>query len=247
MARPEVVVVGGSNIDLKGRTAGDLRLRTSNPGTIQASPGGVGRNIAENLGRLGVAVSLLGVVGVDPEGERIIRATAAAGVDLRYLLRLERERTGTYIALLNNHGELTAALADMAILDRLSVEYLRAALDLLRSAQWIVCDTNIPEAAIAFLIAFSRTSGIPICIEPVSVAKAQRVRGNLQGVALITPNLDELAALTGVPTQSDNVAQTARLLIDAGVSAVVTTLGEDGLCYRVIPPRWRRLPEREMR
>ncbi|WP_165907675.1 carbohydrate kinase family protein [Hydrogenispora ethanolica] len=230
MSQPEVVVVGGINVDLKGQTSGRFELRTSNPGTLQATPGGVGRNIAENLARLDVAVTLLSAVGADPEGERIVRETAAAGVDLRHLLQLETERTGTYIALLDRDGELVAALADMAVLDRLSVEYLQSKLALFRAARYIVCDANIPEAAIAFLSAFSRMSGVPLAVEPVSVVKAQRVAAHCGGISLLTPNLDELAALTGTEPERRTVARSAQVLVDRGVATVITTLGEAGLC-----------------
>ena len=55
---PYVVVVGGANMDLKARSAATLVTGTSNPGSTRMSPGGVGRNVAENLARLGTAVHL---------------------------------------------------------------------------------------------------------------------------------------------------------------------------------------------
>ena len=63
MTARHVVVVGGINADLKARTTAPLVPGTSNPGTATLSPGGVGRNIAENLAHLGTPVSLVGVVG----------------------------------------------------------------------------------------------------------------------------------------------------------------------------------------
>ena len=48
-----VVVVGGANVDVKARSTAALVARTSNPGTVVRTPGGVGRNVAENLARLG--------------------------------------------------------------------------------------------------------------------------------------------------------------------------------------------------
>ena len=51
-----VIVFGGANIDVKARIEGHAVEGTSNYGAITRSPGGVGRNIAENLARLGVPV-----------------------------------------------------------------------------------------------------------------------------------------------------------------------------------------------
>ncbi len=68
-----VVVIGGANIDLRGRPAGEvLERHTSNPGKINVGSGGVGRNIAHNLALLNVPVTLLSAVGDDGEGIRIL-------------------------------------------------------------------------------------------------------------------------------------------------------------------------------
>ena len=64
-----IVVIGGANIDLRGRPIGEvLERHTSNPGKINVGSGGVGRNIAHNLALLNVPVTLLSAVGDDGEG-----------------------------------------------------------------------------------------------------------------------------------------------------------------------------------
>ncbi|MDP2775936.1 MAG: PfkB family carbohydrate kinase, partial [Nocardioides sp.] len=76
-----VVVVGGANVDLKARTTAAVVAGTSNPGTVATSPGGVGRNIAENLARLGTSTVLVAAVGSDQFGDGLLDVTADAGVD----------------------------------------------------------------------------------------------------------------------------------------------------------------------
>lgn len=61
-------MIGGANMDLKARSHARATSRTSNPGHGSMAPGGVARNIAENLGRLGNRVHLVSVVGRDPLG-----------------------------------------------------------------------------------------------------------------------------------------------------------------------------------
>ena len=58
-------VVGAANIDIGGFPLGRLSLRDSNPGRITLSAGGVGRNIACNLARLGVETRLIAALGTD--------------------------------------------------------------------------------------------------------------------------------------------------------------------------------------
>ena len=54
MSEKKVVVIGASNVDIKGRSISAVYSRMKNPGRIKITAGGVGRNIAENLSRLGV-------------------------------------------------------------------------------------------------------------------------------------------------------------------------------------------------
>ena len=49
MHKSAVTCVGGANIDVQGFSNAPVNMRDSNPGVIRLCPGGVGRNIAENL------------------------------------------------------------------------------------------------------------------------------------------------------------------------------------------------------
>ena len=73
-----VIVVGGANMDLKCRIAGPEIMATSNPGDISFMPGGVGRNVAETLARLGLPTALIAAVGQDTMGDALIIKTGAA-------------------------------------------------------------------------------------------------------------------------------------------------------------------------
>ena len=79
------VVIGGANVDIMGIADHPLRPQDSNPGTIRTMLGGVGRNLAENLARLGENVSLVSVVGDDSFGRWILEQGQACGVDMRGL------------------------------------------------------------------------------------------------------------------------------------------------------------------
>src|SRR6202008_4131085 len=96
-------------------------LRTSNPGRMAATVGGVACNIARNLARLGVPTALFTVVGQDEFGERILREARAAGIDASMTLMSARP-TGTYVALLDRDGDLTAAISAMDLMEELSAQ-----------------------------------------------------------------------------------------------------------------------------
>lgn len=58
---------------------------------------------------------------------------------------------------------------------------------------------NLAPAQVAKVQAAAARAGVPVAFEPVSVAKAARLADLARGLFLLTPNTDELAALTGRP------------------------------------------------
>ena len=189
-----VVVVGGTNMDIKAQSRAALALRTSNPGETTSTPGGVGRNIAENLARLGSPTQLVSPVGRDAFGDQVLDATRAAGVGLDHVIRGE-EPTGTYLAVLDAGGELVVAVSTMGATDGLTVDQLTGVRDLVANADLLVVDGNIPAAPTTWLLDTAATADVPVVIDPVSVAKARPLATILspdRPVLALTPNLDEL-------------------------------------------------------
>ena len=203
MPQPYVVVVGGSNTDVKARSAGPVVAATSNPGTTSTSPGGVGRNIADNLARLGTPTHLVSAVGADRLGDDLLAATAAAGVRTEHVRR-SAGTTGTYTAVLDHRGELVVAVADMAATAEVTSDLVDAAGDLLAGAALVVLDGNLPPDTLVRALGLAADAGVPVVIEPVSVPKARSIALGRHRVHTITPNRDELAALTGLPTTTDD-------------------------------------------
>lgn len=78
-------VIGACNVDLTGRSAAPLRAGDSSPGRISTAWGGVARNVAENLARLGLEVSLFSALGNDGFAASLRSALAASGVGLTAL------------------------------------------------------------------------------------------------------------------------------------------------------------------
>jgi pseudouridine kinase len=233
--RPEahsVVVVGGAVLDTKVRTAGPPVLATSNPGTASWTAGGVGRNIAENLARLGSPTQLVSAVGKDPAAENVLARTTAAGVECRHVV-VSAHPTGTYAAVLDDGGDLLVAVADMRATDELTVADLRVVPSLLGGADALVVDANLDATVVRWLLSAAQEAGVLAVLEPVSVAKATEVAPVIDGtvwVHTVTPNVDELAALVGrpVPDSVDGVVQAARALHERGVEHVWVRRGTRG-------------------
>ena len=230
-ASPPVVVVGGANIDIKARSTASAIAQTSNPGHTSTTPGGVARNIAENLARLGTTTQLIAALGRDVHGERLLAETRDAGVLLDHVHR-SAHPTGSYTAFLDTDGELLLAVADMSATDDLRPEHLRTARELILHAALLVLDGNLPAATTEHLLDLARKADVRVVLDPVSVPKAARLLPLFSAdrpIFAVTPNREELQALTGHDTAKDEaLADAAAALHERGVRHVWIRLGAQG-------------------
>lgn len=214
-------------MDLTGQAGVAMRAGDSLPGQVRASAGGVGRNIAEALARLGRFTKLIAALGDDGFAEDIVRQTSVAGVDLRATLRVPEQTTSTYLSVLDAAGEMQLAINDMGLVEALTAKVLtERRRDLKDATAWVV-DANLSEEALAHLFE-SAPSTMPICAEPVSAIKAVKLSPWLDRIKLLKPNRMEAAALTGLD-EDRPVRELAAALHDRGVERVVISGGKDGV------------------
>ena len=222
-----VYVIGAVNMDLAGTPADPLRTGDSNPGRITLTPGGVGRNIAENLRLLGRRVSLVTIMGDDAYAAVIREHCVNAGIDLQYSFTDPLGRTSAYLCLNEQDGDLHAAVSDMAIYDQLTPAKLEPILPALNHGSMVIADANLPEETLAWI---SRKVTVPLAADPVSVAKAPRLKPLLSRLALLKPNIPEAELLTGMTVQGDgDLARLADALHRLGVRRVYLSLGARGV------------------
>ena len=221
------VVVGGVNVDIGGRASSALVGADSNPGTVRASLGGVGRNIAHNMVLLGLDVRMLTAYGDDLYGQKVAASWSELGIDASHALRLSDAATSTYLYIADAAGEMVMAVSDMEICDRITPEYLAANLDLLNNAQVVVVDANIPEESVRYL---AENCNVPIFCDPVSTIKAEKLVPILGKIHTLKPNRLEAELLSGVEIHNKADAEAAvNVLLEKGVQRVFLSMGADGL------------------
>ncbi|MDX1503457.1 MAG: carbohydrate kinase family protein [Thermoanaerobaculia bacterium] len=243
--RPRIFCFGGAVVDRSLRPLHELRRGTSNPVVTAAAPGGVARNVAEGLARLGVPVSLCSIVGEDADGDRLVHGLAAAGVDVERVQRSPHAPTAGYWAVLDPRGELYLGLADMEIFEGLDDAWAEAAMADAEAAKIWVVDANLDPVGLGRLLR-TRRQGTTVAADPVSEAKAGRLRPFLDRIDVLFPDRGELAELADLPAEDDGqVAAAADRLRRLGVGAVVVSLGERGVyvddgerrqCFAALPP-----------
>ncbi len=225
-----VVAVGACNMDITGSSAHPLVAQDSTPGRIRCAPGGVARNVAENLARLGHDVRLVSAVGDDLYGSSLLEHTRRAGVDVQGCRVLAGQATSTYLSLHGSDGDMAMALNDMAILEHITPKRLAAHADRLRHASAVLVDCNLPQAALGWIFAQARMT--PLFAEPVSAFKCRRLLPWLEQVHTLKANRLEAQALTDrIVDTDDDVVAAARWLHERGVCQVVLSLGGRGFYW----------------
>ena len=117
-------VIGGANVDIVGYPFEALRRSDSNPGQVNVSIGGVGRNIAENLVKLGNHTKMFTVVGEEVHGDKIILESEQSGIDMSHVKRTSEYGSGTYLAILNEEKDMEMAIASMDCFSKLDKKYI---------------------------------------------------------------------------------------------------------------------------
>ncbi|MCZ8075373.1 MAG: PfkB family carbohydrate kinase [Paucibacter sp.] len=232
-----VLCIGGANIDRKLRTLGALQMGSSNPAVMSESLGGVARNVAENLARLGLPTQLITAVGEDAAGQALLAQAAAVGLSTQGTLRAADAPTGSYTAVLDAAGEMQLALAAMPLAERLDPEFLRRSCAQRQQARLIVLDLNLPAESIALLLREAQENpGRRLLAVAVSEAKMRHLPAQLQGLTTLLLNRGELAALLGHALPAHDPQQPLPALAPAlaelharGLPQLVLSLGEAGL------------------
>lgn len=225
----QIVCIGGANLDRKLYSLQPLQPFTSNPARSSQSVGGVARNIAENLGRLGHQVSMITVCGNDSDFN-VIKAHSESFMDLSGIHLSNTAATGSYTAVLDDDGNLSVALADMAAYEQLTPEVLRQQENQLHAAQCIIADLNCPKATLEFILDFGKKFNKSVAFIPVSSPKMARLPQNLEGLSWLITNCDESETYLNLTIKDEaDWQQAVKKWLSLGVKNVVVTHGSKGV------------------
>ncbi|WP_226376812.1 carbohydrate kinase [Oceanobacillus halotolerans] len=225
----QVVCIGGANVDRKFYGKEPIQLGTSNPVHVTQSIGGVARNIAENLGRFGLDVSLLTASGNDSDWQ-FIKEASAHYMNLDHSTQLPDARTGSYTAVLDRTGELIVALADMDVYESITPSFVKQQMHVLHHARCIMADLNCPKETLEFLSQYGKNKEVAVFLVAVSAPKMKRIPEDLQGITWLIMNHEEAETYLGVTIETEETwHQALDKLLALGAKNAVITNGKHGV------------------
>jgi pseudouridine kinase len=221
------VVIGAANIDIGGTPYKPLIPGDSNPGVIKMSYGGVARNIAHNLTLLGIDVELITAAGDDPLGMEMLKKCESIGLDTSLSVMVPGGSSSVYLFINDEKGEMELALSHVDIVKQITPEYLESVSDVINSAVAVVADCNLSQES---LLKLKDICKVPLYVDTVSVSHADKIKGHLDGIDTLKPNLLEAEFLSDMIIENEyDCLEAARTLIDQGVRRVFISMGPHGM------------------
>ncbi len=221
--------LGGAVLDRKYHARNPLIAATSNPARGSRSFGGVARNVAENLARLGVETCFVSVVGDDEGGRALLSQLRDLGVDVSSVGLIDGHPTAEYVAILGPDNDLALGIADMDVFEAFGPEMLDRIWEALAACDWVFIDCNLPAETIAALMARKSEARFRLAVDTVSSPKALRLPENLAAIDLLFTNVDEANTLLGLdPAARLSATEAAVALRGRGAADVVVTMGARG-------------------
>ncbi|MFW6022782.1 MAG: carbohydrate kinase [Halanaerobiaceae bacterium] len=223
--RQGIVCIGGANIDRKAKAFKDIEYETSNPVNFFKTPGGVARNIAENLGKLNFSPSLLTCVGDDENGRWLMKRTSISNVNTEQSWILPGSNTGTYTTILNPDGNMILSLDDMEIYKNINKKMIEIKWPIICSANTIFLDNNFPEKTLEYIIDKARGENKNIYLATISSSQIKNLPENIKGINLLFINKYEARELFNLDNNRlDYYKKGAQELINKGIKNVIIIL-----------------------
>ncbi|XP_071350447.1 uncharacterized protein [Trachinotus anak] len=238
----DIVVIGGINVDFiaKPKTK-TIQFGQTNAGSVCQSFGGVGRNIADSLSRLGQRLLFISAIGADSHSVAVLNY--CKHMNTSGVARLQDQSTATYCVVVTESGELSLGLGDMDIHQQITEQYVSRFEKQLSSASLVCLDGNIPVSTINYVCRVAKKYNINVWYEPTDIEKAHKpfLSDAWKSLSYSSPNLAELCTMNktlGLPTPEVlpnsleevlNVAVALSRPLLEHLHCLVVTLGANGV------------------
>lgn len=225
----KICVIGSLNIDLVVKVDNMPKKGQTLIGSdFNEVPGGKGANQAVAMARLGGAVNMIGKVGADGFGVRLMEQLKNNNVNTNYI-SVEECATGVAMITVDKNADNSIVVAPGANF-KVDKEYIDKSIEAINCSDIIVLQLETPLETIKYALKKSKELGKYTILNPAPAVKLEDEL--IANVDLLTPNETELEILSGVEIKSDeDIEKAAKTMIEKGVKELIVTLGSKGSLY----------------
>ncbi|WP_196594247.1 ribokinase [Pectinatus sottacetonis] len=224
----KILIIGSLNMDFAIHTARiPAEGETVTGETLSLIPGGKGANQAYTAGKLGAEVSMIGSIGNDIYGKKLLNNLKKANVKTSGIKIDTKEETGKAFIAINNTGENSIIVIPGAN-NALTCDWIDENEDKINDCDIVVIQLEIPLKTVYHAITTAKAKGKIIILDPAPAVKnfSQEIMAKID---IIKPNETELSFLTDMPVNSEtDIKKAAQKLLNMGVNSVITTFGSHG-------------------
>ncbi|XP_057420154.1 pseudouridine kinase isoform X2 [Lotus japonicus] len=251
MQSHEAVIIGGMVLDIHAIPSIHANPGTTTPGKVYYFRGGVARNIAECMSKLGAKPFMISAIGSDMAGNLLWEHWKSADLSTEGILKDKDIDTPVVCNIFDVNGEVAAAVASVEALEKcLTPDWILHFKHTLLSAPMLMVDANLSCTSLEASCKMAADTGCPVWFEPVSVTKSRRITSIAKYVTFASPNEDELVAMANALSGSDvfrplkenhnkdnfstlSLFQMLKpavwVLLEKGIKVVLVTLGSNGV------------------
>lgn len=229
--KKRILIIGSLNMDMviemkRMPLTGETVLGEG----IDYIPGGKGANQAYAVGKLGGNAAMLGCVGDDSLGSKLINNLALGGTDASCVSKIGEKPTGMAIIYVDEEGNNSIVVVAGAN-GACDIEYLKRNDELIAGSDYIIFQMEIPYETIFYGIRRAKELGKTVILNPAP-APDTLPEDIWSKIDYLTPNETEALLLGGVTdTSMEGIKCAARKLLEKGVGSVLVTIGEKGVLF----------------
>lgn len=225
---PSIVVIGSLNMDLvlqsyKFPEEGETIIGQS----FISSMGGKGANQAVAAARLGAKVTLIGAVGDDGYGERLIDNLKNEGINTSHITKISDMTTGIACVQVSSNDNRITVIPGANY--HLRPAHIDQAEQIIEAADIVLLQMEIPIDTIIYGIRRAKHFGKKVILNPAPAFDLPE--DILSQVDYLTPNETELHILASGPDAEIDILNSAQRLLHMGVENLIVTMGGKGAKY----------------
>ncbi|XP_044398131.1 pseudouridine kinase isoform X1 [Triticum aestivum] len=251
------VIIGGMVLDIHAKPSVPPHPGTTVPGMVKYIGGGVSRNIAECMAKLGTQPLMISAIGDDMAGNFLLKYWKLAGLCTDGILQVPDITTPVVSNVFDGNGELFAGVASVQAVETfLTPSWIYQFYRRISTAPLLMLDANLSPESLQAACKVAYESGVPVLFEPVSVVKSSRIAPIAEHITCTSPNEIELIAMANALStpgkynfvkleQCNNKAESVDylfemlspamiFLLEKGIKLLLVTLGSNGvfICCR---------------
>jgi pseudouridine kinase len=231
-----VIVIGTILLDCKGFASTPYRPQGRNLGSVQFIHGGVGRNVTENLARIGIDVAMASTVNSDGNGRDVVEHLQECGARTEYIMQVPERGMGLWMAILDENGQLAGSISDMPDLAGLEKLMDEQGEEIISNATHIVLVLDLNEYLTKKTLDIAKRLKKPVYGLPSNFSVIHAHPEVLEGLECFVCNEFEGERILGceqlASLDKDELLRLLReFAISRNLGRLVVTLGGEGSVY----------------